>query len=231
MLVEAGVFAAVSAAMFVSTVGFIAFYMLGNHNDRYFFVPPAITAVAGLAYAGMAASSHGLIAADVILELRYVDWLITTPLIVLHIGLVAGASRRTIGAAMAADAVMIAAGFVATTSTGAVSWAGFAVSSAAFLAVVYLLLTSVTAGVRGETAAVQGTFRTLRDLTIALWAVYPLIWLVGPYAGGVIALADYHFIIAVLDTTAKVGFSAIVAFGMARVGDLFESADAVPAPE
>lgn len=223
MLIETAVFTAVSVVMLASTVGFLAFYALGSHEDEYFYIPPAITLFAGLSYAGMALSSGGIAFEGLIAEFRYGDWLLTTPLIVLHIGLVAGAPRDALVAGMGADVVMIAVGYVATTTTGAVSWAAFGVSSLAFLGVVYVLLTTVTDGVRGQTAAVQGTFRTLRDLTIVLWLVYPVIWLLSPYGNGLIAAADYHFIIAVLDTAAKVGFTAVFALGITRVGDLFAS--------
>ncbi|MFC7185906.1 bacteriorhodopsin [Halorubrum yunnanense] len=226
MLVETAVFAAVAALMGVSTVAFVAFSLLGDHENRYFLLPPAIMSIAGLSYAGMAASSGGFALEGLVLELRYLDWLLTTPLIVMHIAVVAAASRKTIAAAMGADALMIAAGYAATTAaTPGVKWGGFAVSTVAFLAVVYLLLTTVTDGVRDETAAVQGTFRTLRDLTIALWLVYPVIWLLSPSGFGVITAPDYHFIIAVLDTTAKVGFTSIVTFSITRVGDLFAEAE------
>jgi len=230
MLVETAVFAAVAALMGVSTVAFVAFSLLGDHENEYFLLPPAIMSIAGLSYAGMAASSGGFALEGLVVELRYLDWALTTPLIVLHIAVVAAAPRETIAAAMGADALMIGAGYAATTAaTPGVKWGGFAVSSVAFLAVVYLLLTTVTDGVRDESAAVQGTFRTLRDLTIALWFVYPVIWLLSGSGVGVISTADYHFIIAVLDTTAKVGFTSIVTFSITRVGDLFAGGETTTA--
>lgn len=222
MLVETAVFAAVAVLMGVSTVAFVAFSLLGDHENRFFLLPPAIMTIAGLSYAGMAASSGGFALEGLVVELRYLDWILTTPLIVLHIAVVSSTPRRAIAAAMGADVLMIAAGYAATTAaTPGLKWGGFAVSSAAFLAVVYVLLTTVTDGVRDESAAVQGTFRTLRDLTIALWFVYPVIWLLGQSGVGVISTVDYHFIVAVLDTTAKVGFTSIVTFSITRVGDLF----------
>ena len=230
MQVETAVFAAVAALMGVSTVAFVAFSLLGDHENEYFLLPPAIMSIAGLSYAGMAASTAGIGLEGLVVELRYLDWALTTPLIVLHIAVVAAAPRKTIAAAMGADALMIAAGYAATTAaTPGGKWGGFAVSSIAFLAVVYLLLTTVTDGVRDESAAVQGTFRTLRDLTIALWFVYPVIWLLSGSGVGVISTADYHFIVAVLDTTAKVGFTSIVTFSITRVGDLFAESETTTA--
>jgi hypothetical protein len=41
----------------------------------------------------------------------------------------------------------------------------------------------------------------------------------------VITTADYHFIVAVLDATAKIGFTTVVTFSITRVGDLFAGAE------
>lgn len=217
--------------MIVSTIGFLWFTTTGDYESDYLYIPPVITFLASGAYAVMAASSSGIIAADIILEARYTDWLVTTPLIVAYLGLVAGATRRTIATAMAADAVMIATGFAATTAgTAAVQWAGYGVSSVAFLVLVYLFVTAFTDALGSVGAAAQGMFRTLRDLTIILWFVYPIAWLFGPSAGGWISAVDYHFIVAFLDMSAKIGFNLIIAFSLVRVTELVDKAEQSETP-
>ena len=222
MVVELGVFSVTSAIMLVATGVFALWYLTSSQKPRSYLLLPAITGIAGVLYAVMALSSAGTIGQNVIVEARYLDWVLTTPMIVAYIGLTAGANKRLIGKAMAADAVMIAAGYVATTVTGTARWAGFAVSMLAFIYLLYLLVTKVTAVANDRTPAVQSTFRTIRDLTIVLWCVYPILWLMGPSGFGVVRIADYHFVIASLDLTAKVGFDAIVAARAARVSTMLE---------
>jgi len=229
--IETATFAFTAGALFVSTIGFLWFTTTGDYENDYLYLPPVITFLAGGAYTVMAASSSGIIAADIILEMRYADWLVTTPLIVAYLGLVAGARRQIIGVAMAADAVMIVAGFIATTaSTAVVQWAGYAVSSIAFLGLVYLFVTAFTNALGSVSAAAQGMFRTLRDLTIFLWFVYPIAWLFGPSAGGWISTVDYHFIVAILDMSAKIGFNLIIAFSLVRVTELVDTTEQSETP-
>lgn len=231
MFVQTATFAFTAGALIISTVGFLWFTTTGDYENDYLYLPPVITLLAGGAYMVMAASSSGVIAADIILEARYADWLVTTPLIVAYLGLVAGAGRRTIAAAMAADAVMIVAGFAATTTgTAAVRWAGYGVSSIAFLALVYLFVTAFTDALGSVSAAAQGMFRTLRDLTIFLWFVYPIAWLFGPSAAGWISAVDYHFIVAILDMSAKIGFNLIIAFSLVRVTELVDTTEQPETP-
>lgn len=220
MVVEVNVFSVTAAVMLVSTLIFSLLYVKSSAKPRSYLLLPLITGIAGVLYAVMSLSASGAIGADIIVEARYLDWLLTTPLIIAYIGLTAGADNRLIGKAMGADVVMIATGYVATSLSGSVSWAAFVVSSLAFGYLLYLLVTEVTAVASDRPPAVQSTFRTIRDLTIVLWCVYPILWLAGPFGFGFVRFADYHFIIAVLDLTAKVGFDAIVAIRASRVSTM-----------
>jgi len=221
MLVDTVVFGAAATLMFGGTLGFLLFYDGVQESLAYTLVPPAITGIAGLSYAAMAASSAGYIG-DVVLQLRYLDWLLTTPLIVYYLALVAGGDARTKAFVVAADAVMIATGYAATVTSGALSWLGFAVSSAAFLALVYVLVKTLAAAAKDRPPAVRSMYVNLRDLTVYLWCLYPLVWLLGPAGIALIVAADYHTVIATMDTSAKVGFNAIIAVrasGLASVTD------------
>lgn len=221
MPTEVWVFLVTSAIMLAATVVFAFHYFVREFKTRSYLLLPLITGIAGLMYGVMTLSAAGTLG-SVITEARYVDWLLTTPLIVAYIGITAGAGHRLIGLAIAADVVMIAAGYVATVTTGAVSWTAFVVASIAFLVLLYLLAAKITAVAGDRPPAVRSTFRTIRDITIVLWCIYPLLWLAGPHGFGLIQIADYHFTIAILDLAAKVGFDAIVAARIARVTTALE---------
>lgn len=220
MLVEATVFGVNSALMFLGTAVLLWLLQRSRGDTKLYLAPALITLVAGLAYAVMTGTALGVLP-DLITEARYTDWLVTTPLIVYTLGLVAGADRRPTAVAVGADALMILLGYAATLVTGPLRWALFVASSGAFLVVVYYLLTALSDAAAGRPPAIESMFIGLRDLTLFLWVVYPVLWLVGPFGTGTLVPADYHFIIAGLDVTAKVGFELLIAFRAASIRDVF----------
>ena len=110
---------------------------------------------------------------------RYLTWALSTPMILLALGLLADVDRGSLFTVIAADVAMCVTGLAAalTTSSYLFRWLFYAVSCAFFLVVLYALV------VEWPTAATEaGTdeiFNTLRLLTIVLWLGYPIIWAVG----------------------------------------------------
>jgi bacteriorhodopsin len=51
-------------------------------------------------------------------QVRYADWLLTTPLLLLDLGLLVGASNVDIGWIVFCDVIMVVAGFAGVVSTG-----------------------------------------------------------------------------------------------------------------
>ena len=110
---------------------------------------------------------------------RYLTWTVSTPLILLALGLVAAVDRVDLFAVLAADVGMCATGLAAalTTSTQGYRWAFFGISTAFFLVVLYALV--VTWPARAKAAGSGDIFATLRTLTVVLWIGYPVVWVVG----------------------------------------------------
>lgn len=181
--------------------------------------------VAALSYAGMAFGLGAFVADGGYVEtLRYVDWALTTPVLVGVIGLLAGAERRTLAAAVVADVLMIAVGYGASVVDGPAKWAGFAVSSAFFVGLAYYLF-----GPFGRTAAAQSfrrqaLFQKVRNLTGVLWFVYPAVWLAGPAGADVLDVAGTAAVVTYLDVTAKTGYTLIVANSQGLFDPLFGAA-------
>jgi halorhodopsin len=110
---------------------------------------------------------------------RYLTWALSTPMILLALGLLADVDRGSLFAVIAADIAMCVTGLAAAlvTSSYLFRWLFYAVSCAFFVVVLYALLVEWTTA-----AADAGTgeiFGTLRVLTIVLWLGYPLVWAVG----------------------------------------------------
>jgi sensory rhodopsin len=165
-----------------------------------------IPGFAGLMYVVMALDIGVVtVGSETLVVPRYIDWLVTTPILVGYVGYVAGAPRRWIAGAMAADAAMILTGGVATITTGPVKWAFFAVSGGFHLSLLYVLY-SVFQGYAKAHAERRGLFKLLQNHVGLLWLAYPLVWVVGAPALGYVSADGLSLIIVYLDVIAKVPF-------------------------
>jgi sensory rhodopsin len=165
-----------------------------------------IPGFAGLMYVLMALDIGVLtVGSETIVLPRYVDWVVTTPLLVGYAGYVAGAPRKYIAGVMAADAGMIAAGAVATVTTGPTKWAFFAISAAFHLSLFYVLYRVFPRYAR-HFAKRRGLFTLLQNHVGLLWLAYPVVWLVGAPGFGYISAAAVSLTITYLDVVAKVPY-------------------------
>lgn len=143
--------------------------------------------------------------------LRYVDWALTTPALVAVIGILAGAGRRTIVAAALADFLMIAVGYGASVTSGALKWAGFLVSTAFFIVLAYYLFVPFGRVSKGRSFEKRALFEKVRNLTGVLWFVYPVVWIFGPSSLDVMGVTATAAVVTYLDVTAKTGYTFILA--------------------
>ena len=142
---------------------------------------------------------------------RYADWLFTTPLLLLDIGLLAGASNRDIGALVGLDAFMIVTGLAATLMKVVVArYAFWTISTIAMLLLLYFLFAVFTEAASDLDEDAKGTFNVLRNLILVAWTLYPILWLIGTEGAGVVNLYVETLLFMILDVTAKVGFGFIL---------------------
>lgn len=165
-----------------------------------------IPGFAGLMYAFMSLDIGTLtVGSQTIVVPRYVDWLVTTPVLVGYVGHVAGAPRRWIVGVMAADAAMIVTGSVATVLTGPGKWVMFAVSGAFHLSL-FAVLYGVFPRYAADYSKRRGLFKLLQNHVGLLWLAYPLVWLAGASGLGFVTAAGVSLIVAYLDVVAKVPY-------------------------
>jgi bacteriorhodopsin len=151
---------------------------------------------------------------------RYADWLFTTPLLLLDLALLADADMSEILALVTLDGFMIVTGLVgALTTVYEFRFIWWAVSTLAMIFILYYLFSVLTAKVQEMDEDTQGTFRVLRNLTIVLWTLYPVLWIVGTEGAGIVPLFVETLGFMVLDVLAKVGFGFILLRSRAVLGD------------
>jgi len=165
-----------------------------------------IPGFAGAAYVGIALGIGTVtINGTQLVGLRYVDWLVTTPLLVGYVGYVAGASRRTIAGVMLADALMILAGVGAVVTIGVDKWGLFGVSSLFHVTLFGYLYVVFPRQISDDPQQI-GLFSLLKNHIGLLWLAYPFVWLMGPAGIGYTLLAGTDLTFAFLDVMAKVPY-------------------------
>jgi halorhodopsin len=142
---------------------------------------------------------------------RYLTWALSTPMILLALGLLADVDRGSLFTVIAADVAMCVTGLAAalTTSSYVFRWAFYVVSCAFFLVVLYALLTQWPSA--ASEAGTDEIFGTLRALTVVLWLGYPIIWALGVEGlavVGSVGLTSWGY--SLLDVLAKYVFAFLL---------------------
>jgi sensory rhodopsin len=185
-----------------------------EHRRRY-SVLVAVPFIALVAYVLMALGLGDVESqsGDPVYALRYLDWLLTTPLHILYLGLIAGATAGMLSRALGLMAATIVLGFVGAVFAPPLQWLGFLGGGAAFLGVMHYLYRGFdrSAGETDETTV--AIFRKLRAFTVVLWLIYPVIWLVAPAGFGLMNVTTATLVVAYIDVVAKVGFGLIALSG------------------
>ena len=114
---------------------------------------------------------------------RYVDWLLTVPLLLIELILVMGLSAEETKSRCwslgTASAVMVALGYPGEISSDpTVKWVFWFLAMIPFCIVVNSLMTGLEDATRKQAKDVQGTIRSARMLTIVSWLTYPFVYMV-----------------------------------------------------
>lgn len=218
-----------AAGMALGTILFVWGGLTADQDSRkYYATLAAISGIATVAYVLLTLEVGWQAVGDRTVFLpRYIDWLLTTPLLLLYLAMLVDASRSLIAKIVAINVVVIVAGFAAALLPGVERFALFAVGGLAFVGLGYLLMGPLTRKAAGQRT--ESLFRGLRNLTLILWSVYPAIWLVGPPGLDLLTLLADVMLIVYLDLITKVGFGLIALNASAVLSEeLGEETEAVP---
>jgi bacteriorhodopsin len=147
---------------------------------------------------------------------RYVDWLLTVPLLLIELVLVMRLSREEtsskafrLGTAAALMIILGYPGEIATDIPTRVLWG--TLSAIPFLYIVWELFSGLGASIAQQPPAAQALVRKARLLTFASWGFYPIVYM-APYAGlsggNVTTTIQIGYTIA--DIAAKVGLGILI---------------------
>jgi bacteriorhodopsin len=201
-------------ALAVSTVVMVAKAASADAERRkYYFCNTFICGVATFSYFAMLSGQGWTAIAGCrqFFYARYVDWMITTALLILDLGLVAGQDFVTIAAVIGADLLMITAGYMGAVSVvTTVKWFWFLFGMAMFLPVIYSLARTFreTVITRKDPEMIE-LYGKIAWLTIIMWSFYPVVWL---FSEGFASFSVSFEVVAytILDIISKVVFSFMI---------------------
>ena len=216
-------------------VGLILILILGRsvapERKHHVVVSSFVLAIASLAYFAMA-NGQGTFIVDgrVVYYARYIDWVFTTPLLLIGLMTVAmprlqspGQARdrnALLGTVIGADVLMIVTGAIgALTVDTTVKYAWYAFGWIAFLVVLYEILIPIRAAARDRGPEHARLYDRLLWTLIVLWFVYPIVWVLGTEGSQAIGLSAEVGIFAIVDILAKVGFGLLLVGGVARLAN------------
>ncbi len=141
---------------------------------------------------------------------RYLTWALSTPMILLALGLLAGSNLTKLFTVIVMDIGMCVTGLAAalTTSSYALRWFWYAISCAFFAVVLYVLLVEWTRD--AEIAGTTEIFDTLKILTVVLWLGYPIFWALGAEGFAVLDVAYTSWAYSAMDIVAKYVFAFLL---------------------
>jgi len=222
----------VFVVMLVATIVFTGMAWSVPISKRLFHViTTLITIFASLSYFAMA-SGHGIGYHHVVIKeqhehvpdtkkdiyrqvywARYVDWSLTTPLLLLDLALLAGMSGGAILMAIIADVIMILTGlFAAFGSEGTPQkWGWYAIACIAYLFVIWHLVVGGRASVGSKGGKVANFYAAIGGFTLIIWTVYPIIWGIADGSRNM-DVNEEIIAYAVLDILAKPIFGAWLLF-------------------
>lgn len=147
---------------------------------------------------------------------RYVDWLLTVPLLLIELILVMRLSQKdTVSTSLrlgAAAALMIILGYpgeIASDNTTRAIWG--TLSTIPFLYIVWHLFKGLGSAIERQPESARGLVKNARLLTFASWGFYPIVFMI-PYtsfAGGTVE-TGVQIGYTIADLIAKVGVGILV---------------------
>jgi halorhodopsin len=141
---------------------------------------------------------------------RYLTWALSTPMILVALGLLAGTNLTKLFTAVVMDIGMCVTGLAAalTTSSLLLRWFWYLLSCAFFVAVIYVLLVEWPEDARE--AGTAEIFGTLKLLTVTLWLGYPVFWALGSEGLAILTTTQTSWAYSLLDVGAKYVFAFLL---------------------
>lgn len=202
-------------------IGVLSFNPKGVPKVDYlinFFIP----VWSGLAYMAMALG-QGLadLGENITFYARYIDWVVTTPLLLLSLALTAmyhvKKNSTLILSLIGADIIMIVCGLVGDLSIGNIRYLWFSIGVVALLFVIYIIWGPLRSISREESEDLGKLYDFLAGYLTLFWIGYPISWIIGPAGLGIVSSKIDAYLFVILPIFSKVGFGILDILGLRRL--------------
>jgi len=206
-------------------IGALHFWSLSRNPkgvpQHEYLVAILIPIWSGLAYMAMALNQGKVEAAGQIAHYaRYLDWIVTTPLLLLALAWTAMQFMHKkdwtlIGTLMGTQVVVVVTGLIADLSEPpAVRYLWYFCGVAAFLVVLWGIWSPLRAKTRPQGQGLSDLYDKLVIYFTVLWIGYPIVWIIGPSGIGLINQTFDTLLFCILPFFSKVGFSFLDLHGL-----------------
>ena len=213
--------------MAVATLSFIGLSYTKPRTHRIFhYITAAITMVATIAYYSMGSNlgwtpinvefqrSKGIVRGNAreIFYVRYIDWVITTPLLLMDLLLTSGLPWPSVMYTILIDEVMIITGLSGALTYTTYKWGYWTFGMTALFWIAYVLVFEARKHAYALGSDIGRTFLICGAWTTFLWFLYPIAW--GLSEGGNVIAPDSEAVFyGILDICAKPIFGALLLWG------------------
>ena len=142
---------------------------------------------------------------------RYIDWIITTPLLLSELLLMAGFSVNIILASIFADVVMVICGLVGALVSSDYKWAFYVFGCVAMTGVFYNIIYGIKLSKNIGGPKNHRNYIILTAWLLFIWCLYPIAWGLSEGSNTISVTGEMVFY-GILDLCAKPVFAALTVF-------------------
>jgi bacteriorhodopsin len=202
-----------AGVMFSSALAFIIMSRQPAKVPAYKYLIHIFVVVwSGLAYAAIALGQGRIqIGAEEVVYARYLDWVVTTPLLLLSLNLT---GKYTIslegtitGALLGSQVMMILTGLFAELSTSMdAKWFWYVAGCIALVLVLWIFWGPLLQKATLQGAAIREVYRKSATFLTVQWLAYPMVWMLGKPGLGIIDSTTTTVLFIILPIISKAGF-------------------------
>ena len=147
---------------------------------------------------------------------RYLDWIVTTPLLLVSLSLVAMYRVKKdgilIASLVAADIIMILTGLIADISKGNLRYLWFIIGIIGFLVSLFIIWVPLVKIANSQGENLGKVYKSLALYLTIFWVGYPTTWILGPSGLEIISQSWDTYLFILLPMFSKVGFGLLTLF-------------------
>lgn len=201
------------AVMFSSVIAFQLLARTPHKVPGYkYLIHTFVVVWSGLAYASIALGQGATEAnGETVYYARYIDWVVTTPLLLLSLNLTGkfniAVEGTLTGALLGAQVIMIVTGLVADLSPESIKWFWYGAGCVALVVVLYLMWGPLRTKAESQNRYIAGVYRKSAVFLSVQWLAYPLVWMLGSTGPELLDKPTTTVLFLVLPIISKSGFA------------------------